>query len=155
MTAPTLTTAEAADASGLTVRVVTYLISAGRIEAVKDPADGKAWLIPAAELETLHQHRADRDRAAIRQITSSDALAWQDLGSCASIGPSDPEFFPGKGETTQAAKRICMGCEVRVTCLEYALANQDFHGVWGGTSERERRKILRQREAGQVREVAA
>jgi WhiB family redox-sensing transcriptional regulator len=49
-----------------------------------------------------------------------------------------------------AARRICADCPVKAPCLEYALANRIDHGVWGGTSERERRRILRKRriEAG-------
>jgi WhiB family redox-sensing transcriptional regulator len=45
----------------------------------------------------------------------------------------------------EAAKRVCKTCEVRSLCLEYALHNRIDHGVWGGTSERERRRILRRR----------
>lgn len=49
--------------------------------------------------------------------------------------------FPEKGGSTREAKRVCVGCEVRVECLEYALANDERFGIWGGLSERERRKL--------------
>lgn len=70
-------------------------------------------------------------------------LRWQDDALCAE---TDPEAFsPEKGGTTLPAKSVCAACGVRRQCLEYALANGVHHGVWGGKSERERRKILRER----------
>lgn len=64
---------------------------------------------------------------------------WQEQALCAE---TDPEaFFPTKGGTSEVAKRICMGCEVITECLEYALVHDKRVGVWGGLSERERRKL--------------
>jgi WhiB family transcriptional regulator, redox-sensing transcriptional regulator len=69
---------------------------------------------------------------------------WQERALCAE---TDPEaFFPEKGGSTREAKRICSGCEVRAECLEYALAHDERFGIWGGLSERERRRV--KREAG-------
>jgi WhiB family transcriptional regulator, redox-sensing transcriptional regulator len=66
---------------------------------------------------------------------------WQDRALCAQ---TDPEaFFPEKGGSTREAKRICLGCEVRDECLDYALANDERFGIWGGLSERERRRLKR------------
>jgi WhiB family redox-sensing transcriptional regulator len=66
-------------------------------------------------------------------------LAWQSDSLCAQ---TDPEaFFPEKGGSTRDAKKICASCEVRVQCLEYALQNDERFGIWGGLSERERRKL--------------
>jgi WhiB family redox-sensing transcriptional regulator len=66
---------------------------------------------------------------------------WQERALCAQ---TDPEaFFPEKGGSTREAKRICLGCEVRTECLEYALANDERFGIWGGMSERERRRHRR------------
>ena len=57
---------------------------------------------------------------------------------------TDPEaFFPEKGGSTREAKRICGRCEVKVECLEYALGHDERFGIWGGLSERERRKLKR------------
>lgn len=68
-------------------------------------------------------------------------LAWQEMALCAQ---TDPEaFFPEKGGSTREAKRVCASCEVREQCLEYALANDERFGIWGGLSERERRKLKR------------
>jgi WhiB family redox-sensing transcriptional regulator len=70
-----------------------------------------------------------------------EELSWQENALCAQ---TDPEaFFPEKGGSTREAKRICVGCEVRVECLEYALANDERFGIWGGLSERERRRLKR------------
>ncbi len=72
-------------------------------------------------------------------------LAWQSDSLCAQ---TDPEaFFPEKGGSTRDAKRICTGCSVRAQCLEYALENDERFGIWGGLSERERRKLRRGRTA--------
>lgn len=66
-------------------------------------------------------------------------LQWQERALCAQ---TDPEaFFPEKGGSTREAKRVCLSCEVRVECLEYALANDERFGIWGGLSERERRRV--------------
>jgi WhiB family redox-sensing transcriptional regulator len=66
---------------------------------------------------------------------------WQERALCAQ---TDPEaFFPEKGGSTREAKRICLGCEVRDECLDYALANDERFGIWGGLSERERRRLKR------------
>ena len=66
---------------------------------------------------------------------------WQERALCAQ---TDPEaFFPEKGGSTREAKRICMGCEVRDECLDYALAHDERFGIWGGLSERERRRLKR------------
>ena len=56
---------------------------------------------------------------------------------------TDPEvFFPQKGEKPKDAKKVCLGCEVRFDCLDYALRNHENYGVWGGHTERERRQLL-------------
>ena len=68
-------------------------------------------------------------------------MGWQERALCAQ---TDPEaFFPEKGGSTREAKKVCTGCEVRAECLEYALANDERFGIWGGLSERERRKLKR------------
>ena len=66
-------------------------------------------------------------------------LSWQERALCAQ---TDPEaFFPEKGGSTREAKKVCVGCDVRGECLEYALAHDERFGIWGGLSERERRKF--------------
>ncbi len=73
-------------------------------------------------------------------LTPDDEL-WQENALCAQ---TDPEaFFPEKGGSTREAKRICLGCEVKDACLDYALAHDERFGIWGGLSERERRRLKR------------
>lgn len=71
---------------------------------------------------------------------------WMREARCSHLDPG--EFFPSDGVGVEVAKRICAECPVRVECLEYALEFRIEHGVWGGTSERERRRILRARREG-------
>lgn len=77
----------------------------------------------------------------IFSVAAEGPLAWQDRALCAQ---TDPEaFFPEKGGSTREAKKVCTSCDVRSECLEYALANDERFGIWGGLSERERRKLKR------------
>jgi WhiB family redox-sensing transcriptional regulator len=69
----------------------------------------------------------------------AEEAGWQDRALCAQ---TDPEaFFPEKGGSTREAKKVCLTCEVRDECLESALMNDERFGIWGGLSERERRKL--------------
>lgn len=70
---------------------------------------------------------------------------WYEQALCAQV---DHElFYPEKGGSTREAKKLCASCPVRETCLEYALDNEERYGIWGGVSERDRRKLERQRKA--------
>jgi WhiB family transcriptional regulator, redox-sensing transcriptional regulator len=70
-------------------------------------------------------------------------LSWRQSAACRGV---DPEiFYPATDEEAEAAKSVCGQCDVRETCLEFALANREREGVWGGATERERRRLLRQR----------
>ncbi len=72
---------------------------------------------------------------------TADEVAWQERALCAQ---TDPEaFFPEKGGSTREPKKVCRACEFRAECLEYALAHDERFGIWGGLSERERRKLRR------------
>ena len=77
------------------------------------------------------------------EATEGDDRAWQDQANCLGVDPD--LFFPERGASTREAKEVCRGCEVRQQCLEYALANGEKFGIWGGLSERERRRLRRQR----------
>ena len=66
---------------------------------------------------------------------------WQEHALCAQ---TDPEaFFPEKGGSTREAKKVCLSCDVRDSCLQYALDHDERFGIWGGLSERERRRLKR------------
>ena len=68
---------------------------------------------------------------------------WMGRGNCREEPPA--RFFPSDGVGVELARQICATCPVKSPCLEYAIRNRIDHGVWGGASERERRRILRQR----------
>jgi len=74
-------------------------------------------------------------------LAEVEEMEWQEQALCAQ---TDPEaFFPEKGGSTREAKRVCASCEVRADCLEYALGHDERFGIWGGLSERERRRLKR------------
>lgn len=75
------------------------------------------------------------------------ALAWQDYANCR--GADADLFFPERGASTRKAKSICGACEVRAECLDYAVDMGEKFGIWGGLSERERRRVRRERMVGQ------
>lgn len=70
-----------------------------------------------------------------------DDLSWREEALCAQV---DPEiFFPEKGQPTRDAKKICDTCGVREQCLQWAMATNQRHGVWGGLTARERSNLAR------------
>lgn len=71
------------------------------------------------------------------------SLTWRNRAACRGVDPD--VFYPVSDEETEVAKAICAQCPVREACLEYALANRERDGVWGGATERERRRMIRQR----------
>ena len=78
-------------------------------------------------------------------LGAPDGTEWMRHGLCAQ---TDPEvFFPDKGESARPPKSVCAVCPVRSECLEYALERNERFGVWGGLSERERRRVRAQRTA--------
>ena len=105
------------------------------------------WAVEARSDEPVlrKQQRVTRQPVAVNTDVVGDAvsgeLTWQERALCAQ---TDPEaFFPEKGGSTREAKRVCSGCEVRAECLEYALGHDERFGIWGGLSERERRRLKR------------
>lgn len=71
-------------------------------------------------------------------------MAWQDFANCRG---ADPDlFFPERGASTRQAKSICRECSVMEECLEFAIVSSEKFGIWGAMSERERRKIRRERQ---------
>ncbi len=73
-------------------------------------------------------------------------VSWMAAAACRE---KDPElFFPADYRGVEVARRICGGCPVARACLEYALEGHVAHGVWGGTSERARRRLAARRRGG-------
>lgn len=99
-----------------------------------EPAAGRPHLSLVPEPE-------DYDEFDSFDAASATNEQWQERALCAQ---TDPEaFFPEKGGSTREAKKICQRCSVRSECLEYALAHDERFGIWGGLSERERRRLKR------------
>jgi len=69
--------------------------------------------------------------------------SWKDRANCMGVDPD--LFFPERGASTREAKEVCRGCVVKEDCLEFAIANGEKFGIWGGMSERERRRVRRSR----------
>ena len=82
--------------------------------------------------------------APVKALPFDDSpTAWMAKGNCRNYPPAT--FFPSDGVGVDRARAICEGCDQATTCLEYALVERIDHGVWGGCSERERRRILKRR----------
>ena len=71
-------------------------------------------------------------------------LAWRQQARCRGVDPAT--FYPVSDEDEALeAKDICAACPVREPCLEYAITAREKQGVWGGYTEKERRRLIRQR----------
>jgi WhiB family redox-sensing transcriptional regulator len=113
-------------------------------------ATGKASTGPACTDRggtKAHFHDTTRGQPMREMLIQLDVEAtdrrWQERANCLGVDPD--LFFPERGASTKEAKGVCNGCEVRMECLEYALRHGEKFGIWGGMSERERRRIRRQR----------
>jgi WhiB family transcriptional regulator, redox-sensing transcriptional regulator len=70
-------------------------------------------------------------------------LVWRQNAACQGLDPDI--FYPLTDEEAASAKAVCSVCAVRETCLEHALSTRERDGIWGGCTEKERRRITRQR----------
>jgi WhiB family redox-sensing transcriptional regulator len=76
-------------------------------------------------------------------LSATKNHVWRQRAACRGVDPDI--FYPVSEEDADEAKGICFACPVRQACLEYALVNRERDGVWGGATERERRRMIRQR----------
>lgn len=76
----------------------------------------------------------------------SERPAWQARAACRGVDPS--LFFPETRKDSDTAMKICAGCPVRLQCLDFAIVTREAQGVWGGTNERQRRKMIHLRRLG-------
>lgn len=83
-------------------------------------------------------------RPSISEPSTMNQQSWRTHAACRGI---DPEiFYPVTDEEeAEQAKEVCAECPVQEACLEHALAVREKDGIWGGCTERERRRIMRQR----------
>src|SRR4030065_1737638 len=86
-------------------------------------------------------------------LQMGDDLAWQDDANCR--GANADLFFPERGASARTAKAICRECQVRAECLEFAIVTGEKFGIWGGMSERERRRVRRDRQVLPARKVGS
>ena len=131
----------------MTTRALHACNSIGGSKAGPDfgPAEGYdtcvfAWgVAPAGPAQSM-EAKMESDQLVVVDLLGN-APEWQERALCSQ---TDPEaFFPEKGGSTREAKRICSRCEVKGECLEYALGHDERFGIWGGLSERERRRLKR------------
>lgn len=87
----------------------------------------------------------DQQPATTRTKDPRSETAWMKEARCRDLNPAI--FFPSDGVGVEVARHYCAECPVSEACLQYALENHIDHGVWGGTSERQRRRIARNRRA--------
>lgn len=98
-------------------------------------------------------HSPSQSSSSYGSAGQDDDRGWQDQANCLGVDPD--LFFPERGASTREAKEVCRGCVVRLDCLEFALVNGEKFGIWGGLSERERRRLRRQRALSTRRTVTA
>ncbi len=85
-------------------------------------------------------------------LTNGYDLEWQDDANC--TGANANLFFPERGASTGKAKLICRECRVRPECLEFAISTREKFGIWGGMSERERRRVRKERQIAASRRAS-
>lgn len=110
-------------------------------KSIKDSVDPERLSeVQAALREASHQGRTTPSASSvILGVVDAARPKWSSRGQCNGLGPD--RFMPGRGESTTPAKEKCTQCDVAGVCLRYALENGEKFGVWGGASERERRRI--------------
>ena len=84
-------------------------------------------------------HRWDRPEGSPPDPSPPDI--WQDQAACYGIDPDT--FFPTSEEEAGPALAFCSACDIRQTCLSWALKNGERYGVWGGLTEQQRRRVVR------------
>ncbi len=73
----------------------------------------------------------------------TDSFEWKQDGNCRGTDPN--LFYSYEKEDVKIALGVCAVCPVLEECLEYAIENQERHGIWGGTKEGDRTKMIKQR----------
>ncbi|MCA9308743.1 WhiB family transcriptional regulator [Candidatus Saccharibacteria bacterium] len=114
-----------------------------QISRISTDDDGNTSRQSVLEFFAPHQPDGDQDEES--------SIDWRDKGLCS--GSDQRMFFPERGESALPAKKVCYGCEFREPCAEVAIERGEKFGVWGGLSERERRRIRSQRARARRQDV--
>lgn len=112
----------------------------------QDWSSSQLRAVPSYEAMELSVSQAQEAMADIFNLgyeKGASRLSWQDFALCAQTDPDI--FFPEKGGSTTPATTVCASCPVQGECLEYAITHDIRHGIWGGMSDNDRRRIARQR----------
>lgn len=91
----------------------------------------------------ISSHLIDPKQQVVPEVDIVEPFEWMTDAFCTQVDPEP--FFPEKGGSTRQAKSICAQCTVTDQCLDFAMQNDERFGIWGGLSERERRKLGKQR----------
>jgi WhiB family redox-sensing transcriptional regulator len=86
------------------------------------------------------------------EILTIEIADWHRQAACRGMTEL---FFPDDSDPADVAKAVCRRCPVRIPCLDYAIANGEKYGIWGGFSERERRRLRRLRALAAVQRLRA
>lgn len=128
--------------AGSSIDTVTAALTIGDYDSCTEP-DYSTSSTGTERQRAFAAHQASQTGATVTQVALFERKSWQDLANCKGVDPD--LFFPERGASTRESKGVCKGCTVRDDCLEYALDTGQKFGIWGGLSERERRRIRRQR----------
>ena len=89
----------------------------------------------------IYRQRGPKLRRTL--VVSVKEIVWRELGACRGLEAA--MFYPDDDDLALEAKAVCAGCDVRIACLEHALQAREKAGIWGVATERERRRMIRQR----------
>jgi WhiB family transcriptional regulator, redox-sensing transcriptional regulator len=116
-----------------------------RLKLPLKPPQNATDVITIVTFQSPHLCNPDASLYRLRRLWMGpipvEIQPWYERAAC--LDKDADCFFPEKGGSTRAAKKICQTCTVQAECLEYALANDERFGIWGGLSERERRRLKR------------
>lgn len=170
---PGIGTQELADLLGISYRMVDYYVRQGYLRPEGRQGYGYPRRWPAEEVgvatrmavlingglraavaaEVAREYPDAQVGVSLARVPAPDQIPpqwhpsrtphWTDLAECTDADPE--EWFPETGENGSRAKRICARCRVREECLDYAVSSPDLlDGIWGGTTEHERRPLRKQ-----------
>jgi WhiB family redox-sensing transcriptional regulator len=133
----TLSTSDMAEMlrDGATIQEVAEAFGRG-VSAIQQRLSTAGWSATTGQpIDTFTEPEVKPPHASFTFLDQP----WADQALCAQTDPES--FFPEKGGSTHEAKKVCAACFVQAECLDWALTTNERFGIWGGLSERERRKL--------------